>query len=70
MSGKSSEYEARAASCAALAVTFPPGPDRDHLFRLAAIWAQMAADRAKLLKNHPELDQPAQEIGGKPDNPG
>ena len=52
---KASEYRQHAEECRALARSMPVGKDRDQLLEMAATWDNLAAERAKLVRTHPEL---------------
>lgn len=59
-----SEYRQHAQECRALAQQVPAGEQRDQLLEMARTWDNLAADREKLVRNHPELDtsgEPARE---------
>jgi hypothetical protein len=51
---KASEYRRHAEECRALAKGMT-GEHRDHLLEMAATWENLANERAKLLRRHPEL---------------
>ena len=53
---KASEYRHHAGECRAMADGTKPGPQRDQLLEMARTWDNLAADREKLVRNHPELD--------------
>ena len=52
---KASEYRQHAEECRALAKQMQ-GEQRDQLLEMARTWDNLAADREKLVRNHPELD--------------
>ncbi len=51
-----SEYRKHAEECRALARQVPEGEQRNQLLEMARTWDNLAADREKLVQNHPELD--------------
>ncbi len=51
---KASEYRQHAEECRALAASME-GEQRDQLLEMAATWDALAADRADLVRRHPEL---------------
>jgi hypothetical protein len=50
------EYRKHAEECRALAKQVPDGEHRNQLLEMARTWDNLAADREKLVRNHPELD--------------
>jgi hypothetical protein len=50
------EYRKHAEECRVLAKQVPEGEHRDQLLEMARTWDNLAADREKLVRNHPELD--------------
>jgi hypothetical protein len=50
------EYSKHAEECRVLAKQVPEGEHRDQLLEMARTWDNLAADREKLVRNHPELD--------------
>jgi hypothetical protein len=50
------EYRKPAEECRVLAKQVPEGEHRDQLLEMARTWDNLAADREKLVRNHPELD--------------
>jgi hypothetical protein len=65
---KASEYRKHAEECRALAKGVA-GEQRDQLLEMAATWERLAAERAELIRRHPELalaGERAEEAGGKP----
>jgi hypothetical protein len=56
------EYRKHAEECRVLAKQVAEGEHRDQLLEMARTWDNLAADREKLVRNHPELD-----TGQKPD---
>jgi hypothetical protein len=54
---KACEYEAHAQECRTLAARSPPGEQRDHFLRLAAMWERQAHAREDWIRRHPERDQ-------------
>jgi hypothetical protein len=50
------EYRKHADECRALAKQVPEGEQRNQLLEMAKTWGNLAADREKLVQNHPELD--------------
>ncbi|MBL0407130.1 hypothetical protein JKG68_24660 [Microvirga aerilata] len=50
------EYRKHAEECRALAKQVPEGEHRSQLLEIARTWDNLAADREKLVRNHPELD--------------
>jgi hypothetical protein len=52
---KASEYRLHADECRTLAAQMESGEQRDQLLTMAANWDQLAAERAELIRRHPEL---------------
>lgn len=52
---KASEYRQHAAQCRQLAATMEVGEQRDQLGEMAATWDKLAAERADLIRRHPDL---------------
>ncbi|MBL0407139.1 hypothetical protein JKG68_24710 [Microvirga aerilata] len=50
------EYRKHAEECRVLAKQVPEGEQRKQLLEMARTWDNLAADREKLVRNHPELD--------------
>jgi hypothetical protein len=50
------EYRKHAEECQVLAKQMPEGEQRRQLLEMARTWDNLAADREKLVQNHPELD--------------
>jgi hypothetical protein len=50
------EYRKHAEECRALARQVPEGEQRNQLLEMARTWDNLAADRGRLVRNHPELD--------------
>jgi hypothetical protein len=50
------EYRKHAEECRVLAKQVPEGEQRNQLLEMARTWDNLAADREKLVRNHPELD--------------
>jgi hypothetical protein len=50
------EYRKHADECRVLAKQVPEGEQRNQLLEMAKTWDNLAADREKLVRNHPELD--------------
>ena len=50
------EYRKPAEECRVLAKQVAEGEHRDQLLEMARTWDNLAADREKLVRNHPELD--------------
>ena len=50
------EYSKHAEECRVLAKQVAEGEHRDQLLEMARTWDNLAADREKLVRNHPELD--------------
>ncbi len=50
------EYRKHAQECRALAMQVPEGEQRNQLLEMARTWGNLAEDREKLVRNHPELD--------------
>jgi hypothetical protein len=50
------EYRKHAEECRGLAKQVAEGEHRDQLLEMARTWDNLAADREKLVRNHPELD--------------
>jgi hypothetical protein len=49
------EYRKHAEECRVLAKQVPEGEQRKQLLEMARTWDNLAADREKLVRNHPEL---------------
>jgi hypothetical protein len=65
---KASEYRKHAEECRQLARREQPGERRDQLLEMAAVWDELARERADLVRNHPELalpDEAAEEASRK-----
>jgi len=62
-----SEYRQHAQECRALAQQVPTGEQRDQLLEMARTWDNLAADREKLVRNHPELDTSKEPARGSSD---
>ncbi|MGA0607906.1 hypothetical protein ACO2Q0_18095 [Phenylobacterium sp. VNQ135] len=60
---KASEYRAHAQECRALAAAMDSEEQRRQLLEMAEHWDQLAADRAQLVRNHPELGEAGEEAG-------
>jgi len=52
---KASEYRQHAEECRVLANGVKEGPQRDQLLEMARNWDQMAVDRDRLARLHPEI---------------
>jgi hypothetical protein len=52
---KASEYRKHAEECRVLARGLKGGPQRDQLLEMAKNWDQMAEDRDRLARRHPEI---------------
>ena len=52
---KASEYRRHAEECRVMARAMHDGPQRDQLLEMAATWEKLAAERADLVRRHPEL---------------
>ena len=52
---KASEYRQHAEECRALANGMPAGQHRDQLLEMARTWDNLAAERAELVRRHPEM---------------
>jgi hypothetical protein len=52
---KASEYRQHAEECRALAQQMKEGVQREQLLKMAQNWNQMAADRERLARLHPEI---------------
>ncbi|EIM26763.1 hypothetical protein [Microvirga lotononidis] len=50
------EYRKHADECRVLAKQVPEGEQRTQLLEMARTWDNLAVDREKLVRNHPELD--------------
>jgi hypothetical protein len=50
------EYRKHAQECRVLAQQMPAGEQRNQLLEMARTWDNLAADREKLVRNHPDLD--------------
>ena len=50
------EYRKHAEECRVLAKQVAEGEHRNQLLEMARTWDNLAADREKLVRNHPELD--------------
>lgn len=50
------EYKKHAEECGVLATQVPEGEQRNQLLEMARTWDNLARDREKLVRNHPELD--------------
>jgi len=62
-----SEYRQHARECRALAQQVPAGEQRVQLLEMARTWDNLAADREKLVRNHPELDTSKEPACGSSD---
>ncbi|HVI31039.1 hypothetical protein [Phenylobacterium sp.] len=64
---KASEYRQHARQCRTLAASLD-GEARAQLLEMAATWDRMADDRARLVRNHPDLglEGEAEEEGESP----
>jgi hypothetical protein len=58
---KASEYREHAEECRQLAVRMESGEHRDQLLAMARHWDQLAIDRVKLIRQHPELAREGEE---------
>ncbi len=54
---KASEYRQHAQECRDLAKSMPEGPQREQLLEMTRTWDNLAAERADLIRRHPELAQ-------------
>ena len=52
---KASEYREHARECRELALKMNSDEQREQLLQMAGHWDRLAADRARLIGNHPEL---------------
>lgn len=52
---KASEYRQHAEECRAMARTMKEGTQREQLLDMARNWDQMAKDRDRLARLHPEI---------------
>lgn len=52
---KASEYQRHAEECRVLARAMKDGPQREQLLEMARNWDQMAKDRERLARLHPEI---------------
>ncbi|MPR11349.1 hypothetical protein [Microvirga tunisiensis] len=50
------EYRKHAEECRVLAKQVSEGEQRNQLLEMARTWDNLATDREKLVRNHPELD--------------
>ncbi|WP_210381561.1 hypothetical protein, partial [Microvirga zambiensis] len=50
------EYRKHAEECRVLAKQVPEGEHRNQLLEMARTWDNLAKDRERLVRNHPELD--------------
>jgi hypothetical protein len=50
------EYRKNAEECRVLAKQLPEGEHRNQLLEMSRTWDNLAADREKMVKNHPDLD--------------
>lgn len=57
---KASEYRAHARECRILAAGMESEEHRAQLLQMADHWEQLAADRSRLVRKHPELATPAE----------
>ena len=55
---KASEYRQNADQCRSLAKGMSAGEQREQLLRMAETWDKLAADRADLIRRHPEMALP------------
>lgn len=65
---KASEYRQHAQECRDLAKQMPQGEQRDQLLEMARTWDNLAAERADLVRRHPELGlagEHQEEVRGK-----
>lgn len=51
-----SEYRQHAHECRVLAKQVPEGEQRNQLLEMAKTWDNLAKERERLVRNHPELD--------------
>ena len=58
---KASEYREHARECRALAANMDAPDQREQLIQMAQHWEQLAADRAELIRRHPELAHDGEE---------
>lgn len=58
---KASEYRQHAADCRELAAKMDIDENREQLLAMAAIWDQLAQERAALIQRHPDLAAPGEE---------
>jgi hypothetical protein len=54
---KASEYRQHADECRKLAARMESGEHRDQLLVMAAMWDQLAEERAELVRRHPEMNR-------------
>lgn len=52
---KASEYRQHARECRELAATMESDAQREQLLEMADHWEKLAADRADLIRRHPDL---------------
>ena len=64
---KASEYRQHATDCRQLAAGVE-GVQRDQLIEMAATWDRLAAERADLIRRHPELALAGEPVAAN--NPG
>ena len=60
---KASEYRKHAEECRVLAQSMKDSPQREQLLEMARNWDQMARDRDRLARLHPEIaleDKPSE----------
>ena len=50
------EYRKHAEECRVLAKQVPEGEQRNQLLEMARTWDNLAIERERLVRNHPELD--------------
>ncbi len=60
------EYRKHAQECRSLAKQVPEGEQRNQLLEMARTWDNLAVDREKLVRNHPELDSATKPIMAQP----
>lgn len=52
---KASEYRQHAQECRSLAAAMESPEQREQLLEMARHWDKLAEDRARLIRNHPDL---------------
>ena len=60
------EYRKHAEECRVLAKQVPEGEQRNQLLEMARTWDNLAIERERLVRNHPELDNSKASIQGPP----